>query len=280
MFDSHTFFTTDSLKSVTFELAGKFYSDVPWKHLPRINHNYELFIGISETLYLIVEEKLVIVRPGDILLIPPNTYFTGGQQSAANLSFYWLHFLLPETNMILTTKDNLENDPVIWPLYAENFVTSNDILLFQQLIVAMKNNQIQKDLLDSFTKTVLLSLSASTKRKFKKEKTTSDNQLIAFVADWLEQNSAQAISVQEVANYFGYNKVYLSHLFSKEMGMTLTRYLQLQRIEKAKILLGNSPTTIKEIAFAVGFEDEKYFSRVFKKLEHISPVDYRRKLIN
>lgn len=279
MFDGNNFLTTNSLKTVIFELAGKFYSDVPWQHLPRINHNYELFIGISEALHLIVEEKFVKVRPGDVLLIPPNVYFTGGQPSAADLSFYWLHFLLPEAEMLITTKDNLAEEAFIWPLYAENFITSNDMILFQQLIVTIKNNQRQTDLLDSFTKTFLLSLSANTKKKYKQEKTTPENQLIAFVADWLEQNSAQAISVQEVANYFGYNKVYLSHLFSKEMGMTLTRYLQLQRIEKAKVLLGNSPTTIKEIAFAVGFEDEKYFSRVFKKLEHLSPADYRKKLL-
>ncbi|MGF2146170.1 AraC family transcriptional regulator [Vagococcus fluvialis] len=279
MFDDNHFFTTNSLNLTLFELAGKFYSDIPWQHLPRINHNYELFIGINETLHLIVEEKNIKVRPGDILLIPPNVYFTGGQQSAANLSFYWLHFLLPETELFLTTIDTLEDESVIWPLYAENFITSNEIILFQQLITTMKNNQRQNDLLNSFTKTFLLSLSANTKKKYQQQKTTPENQLIAFVADWLEQNSAQAITVQEVANYFGYNKVYLSHLFSKEMGMTLTRYLQLQRIEKAKILLGNSPITIKEVAFAVGFEDEKYFSRVFKKLEHLSPVDYRKKLL-
>lgn len=150
------------------------------------------------------------------------------------------------------------------------------LVYIQQLIVTMENSQRQNDLLDSFTKTFLLSFSANTKKKYKQEKTTPENQLITFVSDWLEQNLAQAINVQEVANYFGYNKISLSHLFSKEMDMTLTRHLQLQWIKKAKILLGNPPKTIKEIAFSVGFKDKKHFSRVFKKLEHLSSVDYRK----
>lgn len=57
------------------------------------------------------------------------------------------------------------------------------LVYIQQLIVTMENSQRQNDLLDSFTKTFLLSFSANTKKKYKQEKTTPENQLITFVSD-------------------------------------------------------------------------------------------------
>lgn len=266
---------------ITFELAGKFFSEIPWQHLPRVNHNYELFIGIKDTLHLLIEGEVLAVKPGDVLLIPPYTSFSGQQESPGGLSFYWLHFLAPASLFSIQSFDRLQKtkleSALVWPLYAEGLASTNELILFQQLILAMKHSVWQPELLDSFTKTLLLSLSATTKQSLLTTSKSQENHLIGFVTDWLQKNYAQPITVQETANNFGYNKAYLSHLFSKTMGTTMTSYLQQQRMDKAKTLLLESPKTIKEIAQDVGFQDEKYFSRLFKKMVSVSPTDYRRK---
>ena len=266
---------------LTFELAGQFFSEIPWQHLPRVNHNYELFIGIKDTLHLLVEGEVIAVKPGDVLLLPPYTSFSGYQESPGGLSFYWLHFLAPASLFSSLSFDSLEKTELdasfVWPLYAEGLASTNELILFQQLILATKQRIWQPELLDSFTKTLLLSLSATTKQSLLTTHKQQENQLIGFVADWLQKNYAQPITVQETANNFGYNKVYLSHLFSKTTGTTMTNYLQQQRIAHAKIFLLETPKTIKEIAQDVGFQDEKYFSRLFKKIVACSPTDYRKK---
>ncbi len=58
-------------------------------------------------------------------------------------------------------------------------------------------------------------------------------------------------------------------------GMRLLEYINTVRVSKAKILLYESDSSVKEIAYEVGFDDEKYFMRIFKLVEGISPTQYR-----
>lgn len=58
-------------------------------------------------------------------------------------------------------------------------------------------------------------------------------------------------------------------------GMSITRYVRALRLSKAKDLLASSELTISEIAYAVGFDDPKYFSRVFSEEFGVSPANFR-----
>lgn len=99
---------------------------------------------------------------------------------------------------------------------------------------------------------------------------------------YLQRNYHQKITIGELANYFGYNKAYLSNLFSREVGQTVTQYLHTLRLERGRQLLLTSNYSIREVAERVGIEDEKYFSRLFQKQFRIAPRSYRKKygLIN
>jgi two-component system response regulator YesN len=59
--------------------------------------------------------------------------------------------------------------------------------------------------------------------------------------------------------------------------MTLTAYINTLRIEEAKYLLDYSNASVTEIASSVGYSDPNYFSKVFQKLEHVTPHDYRKR---
>lgn len=99
---------------------------------------------------------------------------------------------------------------------------------------------------------------------------------------YLQRNYHQKITIGELANYFGYNKAYLSNLFSREVGQTVTQYLHTLRLERGRQLLLTSNYSIREVAERVGIEDEKYFSRLFQKQFQIAPRSYRKRygLIN
>jgi hypothetical protein len=66
-----------------------------------------------------------------------------------------------------------------------------------------------------------------------------------------------------------------SQLAQKETGVTLTEYQQKRRIEEAKILLKTDHAPIGWIGGHVGFDDAGYFTRIFKKLEGMTPSEYR-----
>jgi two-component system, response regulator YesN len=85
----------------------------------------------------------------------------------------------------------------------------------------------------------------------------------------------QPFDLKKLAKYCFVHPVHLSRQFKKETGMTITEFLQKERVEEAKRLLKKNNAPISWIAGYVGFEDSGYFSRVFKKLEGMTPSQYR-----
>ncbi|MBL4699746.1 MAG: AraC family transcriptional regulator [Phycisphaeraceae bacterium] len=93
-----------------------------------------------------------------------------------------------------------------------------------------------------------------------------------LIATWLDQ----PISLDALAQAIDVSPYYLSRVFSQENGFTLSSYLTQQRMEKARQLLTQTTLSIKEVAYAVGYRDSHYFSRVFRGAFYISPSAYRR----
>lgn len=84
------------------------------------------------------------------------------------------------------------------------------------------------------------------------------------------------LSLETVANAIGVSPVYLSRLFKQETGSTFVTQLTQIRISKAVQLLNSTDRSIADIAEAVGYESQHYFSTAFKKVVGVSPNRYRR----
>ncbi|MCI3920782.1 response regulator [Paenibacillus sp. TRM 82003] len=96
------------------------------------------------------------------------------------------------------------------------------------------------------------------------------------IADYIEQNYREELSLQEIADRFGLSREYISRRFKQERGENLSDFLLRTRIERAKLLLLNTAMRVAQVAEMVGYADEKYFSKVFKKAVGVSPNQYRR----
>lgn len=93
---------------------------------------------------------------------------------------------------------------------------------------------------------------------------------------YLQEHYTHAHSRWEIAEAVGVSEDYLGRVFSKELGLTPWEYLNRYRILQAKSLLLNSMENIGSIARQVGFNDQAYFSRVFRKVTGQSPQAFRR----
>ncbi|HJT58298.1 MAG TPA: AraC family transcriptional regulator [Ktedonobacteraceae bacterium] len=89
-------------------------------------------------------------------------------------------------------------------------------------------------------------------------------------------NIDQPLSLNHIADTLGVHPSYLSRAFKRELGMTLTDYVNQLRIEEATYLLDHSNASVTEIASSVGFNDSNYFSKVFRKWQRVTPHDYRK----
>lgn len=105
---------------------------------------------------------------------------------------------------------------------------------------------------------------------------TGEGSVITRVCLYIEENIGNAsLSVSEIAEYVGLSPAYLSTVFKNKMNTTLIQYISAARIKRAVALLGDPSVRFNDIAGLCGYNDRKYFSRVFKKQMGMSPADYR-----
>jgi AraC-like DNA-binding protein len=93
-----------------------------------------------------------------------------------------------------------------------------------------------------------------------------------------EQFANPELSVQHIAEILGCSADYLSHLFHVETKERMTHYIQRIRIEGAILALETTSLNISEIAYAGGFADPAYFTRIFKQHKGLTPHEFRAQL--
>lgn len=96
------------------------------------------------------------------------------------------------------------------------------------------------------------------------------------IKEYLDENYTERITLDALSEKFYINKYYLLEIFKQQYGMGINEYLIHMRITKSKRLLRFTDKTIEEIAYECGMNSLHYFSRVFKKVEGITPSEYRR----
>ena len=91
--------------------------------------------------------------------------------------------------------------------------------------------------------------------------------------DYIKRGYSEDLTLVSTAEKLGVNSFHLSHAISKELGIGFSELLRRVRINKAKeLLIGGG--SVKEASYLVGFSDQAYFTRVFKKLEGINPRQF------
>ncbi len=96
---------------------------------------------------------------------------------------------------------------------------------------------------------------------------------------YIKDNYSKKITLEDVANHVYLSKSYLSKIFKEETGVNLVSFLNKVRIDKSKLLLANSKLSLIDIANLIGFDDQSYFTKVFKSIVGVSPGKYREKYI-
>jgi AraC-like DNA-binding protein len=104
---------------------------------------------------------------------------------------------------------------------------------------------------------------------------TKHTDTIKKVMEYVNANYMNRISLNDISEYVSFNMSYLSRMFKEEKGMNLTTYINKVRIRNAKKLLLETNETLSAITYLCGFDDQSYFSKVFKKETGLSPMKYR-----
>lgn len=103
-------------------------------------------------------------------------------------------------------------------------------------------------------------------------------QLVTRIRDYISRNLGQRLTLNEVAAEFNFSPSYLSQLLSRDGEAGFVEFVTATRISTAKELMATTDLRVYEISDQVGFESASYFSKVFKRLEGVSPREYMQKL--
>lgn len=103
------------------------------------------------------------------------------------------------------------------------------------------------------------------------------NLFVQKAADYIKLNYSEKISIKEIADQLYLSPNYLSELFKKHTGKTISEYLTEYRLEKACQLLDHAEYRVGDVSGMVGIHDGKYFSNMFKKKYGMTPTEYRNR---
>lgn len=102
------------------------------------------------------------------------------------------------------------------------------------------------------------------------------SKIVNFIINYIENNYSKEIDLEQISSELNFNMYYLSKVFKKMTSKSIKQYLIDVRLDKAKLLLTSDITIpVKLVAWKVGYQDEKYFGRIFKNKIGMSPAEYR-----
>lgn len=96
--------------------------------------------------------------------------------------------------------------------------------------------------------------------------------------EYIESNIHRKLTLKMIADHLHMNESTLSRMFKSETGVNVNYYVNERKMKKAMELLSNQDSMIKDVALAVGIEDQLYFNKVFKKYYNISPSEFKKQI--
>ncbi|WP_234340209.1 response regulator [Gorillibacterium timonense] len=138
--------------------------------------------------------------------------------------------------------------------------------MWQRVIACTNAEEVRGVVLEYFSKYTQLEQG---------EQAVQQHHLIHNIAQFIEEHIQDNVTVKQLAEQFHFNASYLSVLFKKEMGITISDYVQEIRISKAKELLRDPNVKVYEVAEQVGFQTAAYFTFLFKKVTGSTPQEFR-----
>ena len=216
------------------------------------------------------QKKRYMLSKGDCVFIDCRKAYS--HSTSDNLwSLQWCHFYAPSLPAVYEKYKERGGRPVFHPADIKPFTT----LLTDIYDLASSSDYIRDMRINEKLGTLLTLLMEQSWHP--ESMTVSRKRLeLAAVKEYLDEHYTEKIALDDLSEHFFINKFYLSKIFRETYGTTVNNYLISKRITRAKQLLRFTDMTVDEVGAAVGMGDANYFSRMIRKVEGISPREYRK----
>ncbi|PFO74465.1 AraC family transcriptional regulator [Bacillus cereus] len=239
---------------------------------------------LEEVPYKIVKPDLYILKrkqsnPENHVTEFVHKYFSTIKQGNKKELLQYMYAFPQEDSGFVLTEDSLRNQKILGIIaitlatqYAIAGNLPSDIAFSLNLLYIQTMEQL--DNVDSVKR-----LSGDALRTFadrvKEYNAQKYSNTIIKCLNHISKNAYDELSLNELANHLDITPTYLSKLFKKEMGIPLSEYIQKERIEEAKKLLTLTTSPLSDVCAWLNFNDQSYFTKVFKKYTNMTPKQYR-----
>jgi len=241
-----------------------------------VPHNHDfiemVYVKVGKGKHLIQGRK-VEIKAGDSFIMVKKDYVHSIQPLNPN-DFVIYNLLIP-FNLFNVDIEKLPPDFVF---------SSNIIEGLGNMFEAIRKEEVEKqsgyaDVINSYTTIILEKLSRYYNSIYQYSRKNKDVKYdyIQIAKNYIDNNYTKAITIDDIANVCGCSKLYLQELFKKKSYRSMKQYLMDKRLIAASHLLLHDPSPIESVAVNVGFNDIRYFYRLFNKQFHMTPTDYRNK---
>lgn len=266
------YFCAETIPGLRFYNGGDLTSRSGFLHQRRTMECWVMIYILSGSMDICTDGREYSAAAGEWILLRPGAEHYGTRQSDGELSYLWGHF---STSQELTCCEDTPQGELILPEHGR--ANSQRIsLLFRQLVNYSRRDVYTPKMTECALQLLLMEIT----QEYRDSESTVRSRLplVEDVNEWIRLNCHRPLNVKLIAEEFHYNPEYLSALYSRSAGVTLTAAVNRARLEVAKKLLSDRNVTIKEAAYSCGFSDDKYFMRVFRKSEGMTPEQYRAAL--
>jgi len=268
---------------IAFASAGQFVAKNNPVHPHRILDSAVLLLGLDGTYPIAQDGREYLLESNTFMVLFPNHAHGGYAPATDPQSHFWCHFYLPlDALHPVTDRCDLQAATnrgfCVLPEFGRISHTEKYRMLFRQLIDASQNlyqdKAAQARICDAYITVIVQELSQECLRQ---EPRGSASAVVEKIREYLRLHACtEPICITELAARYHYNASYLTELFRAETGMTLVAYLNSVRMERARSLLLNTDATVESIAKQCGFGDTKYFMKTFKRINSVTPSEFRR----
>ena len=282
--------------------SGQLIANERWTHTRRTLNTHVLLIVQEGVLYIEQGGIQYEVQPGQAMLLLALEEHAGYRHCDPGLSYYWCHFQtadghvrvvsrdagagLPEDSRVCAGAEDEQLPTIGSPriqcaeyMQCENL--SRLIVQMKQLLHIANSDLYSRYAADYCLTSLLIELArqcahASGERK-RMAWQPEHGQMKRFVEvlEWIRVHRAEPMTASGVADIFNYNADYLSYLCKRNTGLSLIKYIHDMKISEAREKLLSTDLSIRQLSYALGFKDEKYFSKLFRMYEGITPSKYR-----
>lgn len=263
-------FNIKSISPVNFIICGQLISEDSFIHMKRKFNENVLILVQEGSLFINSNNRNFTVSENEFLILRKNEEHFGVKESPGKLKYYWVHF--SDDIDIISEQQNINN--YTFPEYGKIQNPTRLLILFKQLMdYSLEKNLFIKDILNYSLSLFLMELSQNYFLSINK-KSENTNPIVNDIYNWIKLNFHRDFSLDELSKELKLQSNYISKIFKQNTGQTILQFTTDLRITTSKIFLQNF--SVKETAFSCGFRDEKYFMKVFKKNEGITPTQFKQ----